>query len=67
MIKNDRGKPMKKVLLGLLILILIVAGWVLKLVSELHFWKGEIFKVKAARIAVLGIDCAVGKRTTAHL
>ena len=31
---------------------------------ELRFWKGEIFRVKAPRIAVLGIDCAVGKRTT---
>ena len=34
--------------------------------SELHFWEGDIFKVRALTIAVLGIDCAVGKRTTAH-
>ena len=34
-------------------------------ISELHFWSGEIFSVKASIIAVLGIDCAVGKRTTA--
>lgn len=32
--------------------------------SELKFWSGEIFSVKAPRIAVLGTDCAVGKRTT---
>ncbi len=32
--------------------------------SELKFWSGEIFKVKTPRIAVLGTDCAVGKRTT---
>lgn len=35
--------------------------------SQLHFWEGDIYQVKAAKIAVLGIDCAVGKRTTAHL
>jgi len=28
------------------------------------FWTGEIFQVTTPRIAVLGIDCAVGKRTT---
>jgi uncharacterized NAD-dependent epimerase/dehydratase family protein len=33
-------------------------------VSELSFWSGEIYQVKSPRIAVLGIDCAVGKRTT---
>ena len=32
--------------------------------SELHFWTGAIHQVKAPRIAVLGTDCAVGKRTT---
>ena len=31
---------------------------------KLHFWTGKIYKVKTPRIAVLGIDCAVGKRTT---
>lgn len=31
---------------------------------DLRFWKGEIYGVKAKRIAVLGTDCAVGKRTT---
>ncbi|MBX2928978.1 MAG: DUF1611 domain-containing protein [Saprospiraceae bacterium] len=32
--------------------------------KELRFWNGEIFSVKAPRIAVLGTDCALGKRTT---
>lgn len=32
--------------------------------GELHFWSGEIYSVKTPRIAVLGMDCAVGKRTT---
>ena len=32
--------------------------------SELQFWNGSIFKVKAPRIAVMGMDCAIGKRTT---
>ncbi|MDX1656229.1 MAG: DUF1611 domain-containing protein, partial [Candidatus Competibacteraceae bacterium] len=35
--------------------------------SELRFWEGEALKVRAARIAVLGTDCAIGKRTTARL
>jgi uncharacterized NAD-dependent epimerase/dehydratase family protein len=35
--------------------------------SELHFWTGAIYNVKARRVAVLGTDCAVGKRTTAWL
>jgi len=35
--------------------------------SELHFWTGEIFSVPAPRIAILGMDCAIGKRTTAML
>jgi uncharacterized NAD-dependent epimerase/dehydratase family protein len=34
--------------------------------SELHFWSGEILTVEAPRIAVLGTDCAMGKRTTAR-
>ena len=34
--------------------------------SELHFWSGEILAVGAPRIAVLGTDCALGKRTTAR-
>ena len=34
--------------------------------SGLSFWSGEIYNVRAARIAVLGTDCALGKRTTAQ-
>lgn len=32
--------------------------------NELHFFSGEINSVRAKRIAVLGTDCALGKRTT---
>lgn len=35
--------------------------------SDLHFFSGDIADVKAIRIAVLGTDCALGKRTTAVL
>lgn len=35
--------------------------------SQLHFWSGEIHQVRARRIAVLGTDCALGKRTTTRL
>ncbi len=35
--------------------------------DQLHFWTGEIFNVRAPRIAVLGVDCAIGKRTTTRL
>ncbi len=35
--------------------------------SELHFWTGEILKLATPRIAVLGTDCALGKRTTTRL
>ena len=34
--------------------------------DELHFWTGKIFEVPCPRIAVIGTDCAVGKRTTAR-
>jgi uncharacterized NAD-dependent epimerase/dehydratase family protein len=34
--------------------------------TELRFWSGEIQSVEAPRIAVLGTDCALGKRTTAR-
>ncbi len=37
-----------------------------KKVKDLHFWSGEIKKVKCPKIAVLGTDCALGKRTTAR-
>ncbi|HWG91922.1 MAG TPA: DUF1611 domain-containing protein [Candidatus Thermoplasmatota archaeon] len=36
-------------------------------VSELKFWTGSIAEVKCPRIAVLGTDSAIGKRTTARL
>jgi uncharacterized NAD-dependent epimerase/dehydratase family protein len=32
--------------------------------KDLHFWSGDIVKVKCPKIAVLGTDCAMGKRTT---
>lgn len=35
--------------------------------SEMHFWSGEIYDVTCPIIAVLGMDCAMGKRTTARL
>ena len=35
--------------------------------QELHFWSGEIVNIKTPRIAVLGTDCALGKRTTTRL
>jgi uncharacterized NAD-dependent epimerase/dehydratase family protein len=34
---------------------------------ELAFWSGAIRAVRAPRVAVLGTDCALGKRTTAQL
>jgi uncharacterized NAD-dependent epimerase/dehydratase family protein len=38
-----------------------------KPIRELHFFEGKIEEVGALRIAVLGTDSAVGKRTTARL
>jgi len=35
--------------------------------SALHFWEGDVLDVRAPRIAVLGTDCALGKRTTTRL
>lgn len=35
--------------------------------KDLHFWTGDIFKIKTPIIAVIGMDCAMGKRTTARL
>ncbi len=32
--------------------------------KDLHFWSGEILGLKVPRVAVLGTDCALGKRTT---
>ncbi|MCP4295055.1 MAG: DUF1611 domain-containing protein [Proteobacteria bacterium] len=34
--------------------------------SELVYWTGEILNLQTPRIAVLGIDCGIGKRTTAR-
>jgi uncharacterized NAD-dependent epimerase/dehydratase family protein len=36
-------------------------------ISELRFWSGEALDIPTPRIAVLGTDCAVGKRPTAAL
>lgn len=33
--------------------------------GELRFWTGDVYGLQAAVVAVLGTDCAVGKRTTA--
>ena len=35
--------------------------------NELAFWTGEIKEVNCLKLAVLGIDCNIGKRTTARL
>jgi uncharacterized NAD-dependent epimerase/dehydratase family protein len=35
--------------------------------AELHFWNGAVLSVRAPRVAVLGTDCALGKRTTCQL
>ena len=35
--------------------------------DQLHFWTGDIRKVNCLKLAVLGIDCNIGKRTTARL
>ncbi|MFY0689826.1 MAG: DUF1611 domain-containing protein [Cyclobacteriaceae bacterium] len=35
--------------------------------KELHFWSGKIKEVPTTKIAVLGTDCATGKRTTSRL
>ncbi len=35
--------------------------------AALHFWSGKIAEVTCPKIAILGTDCAVGKRTTAQL
>jgi len=33
----------------------------------LHFWSGRVLELDVPRVAVLGTDCALGKRTTAGL
>jgi len=35
--------------------------------QDLHFWTGEINQVDVPIVAVMGMDCALGKRTTARL
>ncbi len=35
--------------------------------EQLHFWSGKIRNVKCPKIAVLGTDCATGKRTTSRI
>ena len=35
-----------------------------KKIGDLHFWHGSIYDVNASVLAVLGVDCALGKRTT---
>lgn len=35
--------------------------------EQLAYWSGRIFDMKIPRIAVLGTDCALGKRTTSRL
>lgn len=36
-------------------------------VRELRFWSGEVLELAVPRVAVLGMDCAIGKRTTTSL
>lgn len=38
-----------------------------KKIADLHFWTGKIFEVEAPIIAVIGTDCALGKRTTCRM
>ena len=35
--------------------------------AELSYWTGEVLSLDTPRVAVLGTDCAIGKRTTASL
>jgi uncharacterized NAD-dependent epimerase/dehydratase family protein len=35
--------------------------------SELNFWTGEVLSLETPRVAILGTDCAIGKRTTGSL
>jgi uncharacterized NAD-dependent epimerase/dehydratase family protein len=35
--------------------------------AELSFWSGEVLSLDTPRVAILGTDCAVGKRTTGSL
>jgi uncharacterized NAD-dependent epimerase/dehydratase family protein len=35
--------------------------------KDLHFWNGKIKEVTCLKVAVLGTDCALGKRTTSRI
>jgi uncharacterized NAD-dependent epimerase/dehydratase family protein len=35
--------------------------------ADLNFWTGEVLNLETPRVAILGTDCAIGKRTTASL
>lgn len=35
-----------------------------KKLEELHFWTGKVFEITTSIVAVIGTDCALGKRTT---
>lgn len=35
--------------------------------KDLHFWTGDIFNLKTPVVAVIGMDCAMGKRTTCRM
>ncbi len=35
--------------------------------KDLHFWTGDIFNMKTPVVAVIGMDCAMGKRTTCRM
>ncbi len=35
--------------------------------EQLHFWEGDIFDIPSLKVAVLGTDCNLGKRTTTRL
>ncbi len=38
-----------------------------KKIRDMQFWHGHIYDVEASIVAVLGVDCAMGKRTTGGL
>jgi uncharacterized NAD-dependent epimerase/dehydratase family protein len=35
--------------------------------DSLRFWTGQVYDIRARRLAILGTDCALGKRTTTAL
>lgn len=38
-----------------------------KALDDLHFFSGDILSIKTPRIALLGTDCALGKRTSGYM